>query len=359
MAEVTMVVRRYGRVGGMESYVFNLVGALLKVGVKVNIVSEERVEGVWGEETLFLVKASRSRSRWRQMSHFRSTVDLTINREKLRDNSIIHSHERTLYNDVTTMHGPLFRHSGYLRRIFSPRIRFWEAAEALELLGSTDSVVVTVSELARTELLSKYGELLPESRIVVGHPGVPASVISRNNQSNSPSWNGVKVVMVGREWARKGFDFGLSICEVLQKKLGLAVHVDLIGCPEFKHPNFPGLSINFKGWVDSWWTKAKYDLMLHPARVEPFGMAVCEAANARIPVICSNRVGALDFRCGHLISMPLSESIDLWAEKAVEVVKQNWSGDLAFDEIKWNWDDLARLHLRRIYPLALKRKHNA
>ena len=359
MTKVTMVVRRYGCVGGMESYVFNLAGALLKAGVKVNIVSEELVEGLWGGEILYLVKASRSRSRWRQMSHFRSMVDLTVNREKLRDDSIIHSHERTLYNDVTTIHGPLFRYSGYLSRIFSPRIRFWEAAEALELQGSTDSVVVAVSELARTELLLKYGELLPESRVVVGHPGIPASVISRANQSDSPSWNGVKVVMVGREWARKGFDFGLSICAALQKKLGLAVQVDLIGCPEFKHRSFPDLSINFKGWVDSWWTIAKYDLMLHPAKVEPFGMAVCEAANARIPVICSDRVGALDFRCSHLFSMPLSESIDLWAEKALEVVKQNWSGDLVFDEIKWNWDDLAGLHLRRIYPLALKRKYNA
>ena len=48
MTEVTMVVRRYGRVGGMESYVFNLTGALLNAGVAVNVIAEEVVDLAWG-----------------------------------------------------------------------------------------------------------------------------------------------------------------------------------------------------------------------------------------------------------------------------------------------------------------------
>ena len=357
MTEVTMVVRRYGRVGGMESYVFNLTGALLNAGVAVNVIAEEVVDLAWGGEVFYVVKTPVRRSRWRQMYHFRETADLTMNREGLKDKSVIHSHERTLYNDVTTAHGPLFETSGYLTKLLSPRVRFWETAESQEFLGSNNSIIVAVSELARSELLAKYSGLLPESRVLIGHPGVPASKTPTHQEYHCQNRDTVRVVMVGREWARKGFDFGLSICASLQRRSGFKVIVDLIGCAKFKHEDFPDVSVNFKGWVDSWWMGAKYDLMLHPAKVEPFGMAVCEAANAGVPVLCSDRVGALDFRCGQIFSLSLSSSIDEWSRAGLDIVKKKLTGKLIFSEIRWTWEDLAALHLDRIYPFALEKKY--
>ena len=357
MTEVTMIVRQYGRVGGMEAYVFNLTGALLSSGVSVNIVTEEVADSAWGGETFYFIKIPSRRSRWRQMYHFRSLSDLAINRERLKHKSVIHSHERTLYNDVTTIHGPLFQSSGRFGEFLSPRVRFWETVERHELLASKNSIVVAVSELARTELLAKYAEFLPESRVLVGHPGVPSATAAVRQDPRNPSRDTIRIVMVGREWARKGFDFGLSICASLQKQSGFKVIVDLIGCAKFKHADFPGVAVNFKGWVDSWWMSAKYDLMLHPAKVEPFGMAVCEAANAGVPVLCSDRVGALDFRCGQMFSQSLAGSVDEWSAAALEIVKKSMAGELFFSDIKWSWDDLAKLHLNRIYPLALEKKY--
>ena len=357
MTEVTMIVRRYGRVGGMESYVFNLTGALLKLGVSVNVLTEEVVDLAWGGEVFYFIKTPFRRSRWRQMYHFREIVDCTMDREGLKDKSVIHSHERTLYNDVTTVHGPLFQSSGYLKRFLSPRVRFWETAEWHELLGSNNRVVVAVSELARSELLSKYSGSLPASRILVGHPGVPSPKISKHKKYSRRRDDVIRVVMVGREWARKGFDFGLAVCGSLQRKLGIKIIVDLIGCSKFRHTGFPDVSVNFKGWVDSWWTETKYDLMLHPAKMEPFGMAVCEAANTGVPVLCSDRVGALDFTCGQIFSLSLSRSVDEWSSLALEIVRKNLAGELIFSEIQWNWDDLAALHVDRIYPLAVGKKH--
>ena len=116
MTEVTMIVRRYGRVGGMESYVFNLTGALLDAGLVVNVLTEEVVDEAWGGEIFYSIKNPFRRSRWRQMYHFREIADFTLDKEGLKDKSVIHSHERTLYNDVTTVHGPLFQTSGYLKR---------------------------------------------------------------------------------------------------------------------------------------------------------------------------------------------------------------------------------------------------
>lgn len=356
MTKVTMVVRRYGRVGGMESYVFYLTGALLSLGVNVNVITEEVIDLAWGGEIFYFIKIPPRRSRWRQMYHFRRLADLTMDTEGLKNQSIIHSHERTLYNDVTTIHGPVFQASGYLGRLFSPRVRFWEISERHELLDSKNSVVVAVSELARSELLSKYAGFLPESRVLVGHPGVPSAKAAVRQDLGNQSQDTIRIVMVGREWVRKGFDFGLTICSSLQRISGFNVIVDLIGCAKFKHADAPDVSVNFKGWVDSWWMGAKYDLMLHPAKVEPFGMAVCEAANAGVPVLCSDRLGALDFRCGQIFSQSLSSSVDEWSSAALEIVKKNLAGELDFSEIEWTWTDLAKLHIDLIYPIAIENK---
>ena len=181
---------------------------------------------------------------------------------------------------------------------------------------------MAVSELSRGELLAKYSRLLPKSRVLIGHPGIPAQKTSARQEYKSENRGFIRIVMVGREWARKGFDFGLSICASLQRQSGFKVIVDLIGCAKFKHDDLPDVSVNFKGWVDSWWTNAEYDLMRHPARVEPFGMAVCEAANAGVPVLCSDRVGALDLRCSQIFSLSLSSSVDEWSITALEIVKK-------------------------------------
>ena len=45
------------------------------------------------------------------------------------------------------------------------------------------------------------------------------------------------------------------------------------------------------GWADDFSVYAQLDLLLHPARAEPYGMVIAEAMAAAVPVVVSERCG--------------------------------------------------------------------
>ena len=49
------------------------------------------------------------------------------------------------------------------------------------------------------------------------------------------------------------------------------------------------------GWQDAGAHYQAMDLLLHPAKREPFGMVVIEAMAAQVPVVISDRCGACDY----------------------------------------------------------------
>ena len=89
---VVHIVRRYGPVGGMERYVWELTRGLARNGVIVTIICEEVRGAVLPEITVILVSPSSHRSRWKAMSLFRSRVSAVIQDQGL-GSAIIHSHE--------------------------------------------------------------------------------------------------------------------------------------------------------------------------------------------------------------------------------------------------------------------------
>ncbi|MEL0322639.1 MAG: hypothetical protein VXA68_11665, partial [Gammaproteobacteria bacterium] len=75
---MTQVVRRFGRVGGMESYVWNLCKYLLQLDVSVNLICEEVIEQLPGltESNIWLVdQPPNVRPRWKAMRHFQACVE--------------------------------------------------------------------------------------------------------------------------------------------------------------------------------------------------------------------------------------------------------------------------------------------
>ena len=65
----------------------------------------------------------------------------------------------------------------------------------------------------------------------------------------------------------------------------------------------------------------KIDLLIHPARLEAFGMVVTEALARRIPVLVSDRVGASSVvRPGNGQVLPFDASLEEWTEKAHEIL---------------------------------------
>jgi UDP-glucose:(heptosyl)LPS alpha-1,3-glucosyltransferase len=65
----------------------------------------------------------------------------------------------------------------------------------------------------------------------------------------------------------------------------------------------------------------KIDLLIHPARLEAFGMVVTEALARRIPVLVSDRVGASSVvRLENGQVLPVDATPDEWAEIAHEIL---------------------------------------
>ena len=98
------------------------------------------------------------------------------------------------------------------------------------------------------------------------------------------------------------------------------------------------------GWSPtiSW---SQFDLLIHPALQEPFGMVVAEARSQGLPVLMSSNVGASDLKFSNTKRLSLTDSVSRWCDAAKELVEMDKSA-----QIKWSWDDLVNKHLTMIYP---------
>ena len=152
---VLHVVRRFGPVGGMERYVWNLVHALAEIGVTVEVLCES----VEGDPSIKIkvhrVMASGHRRRWKAMREFVGKCNDFWELYERKLDLIVHSHERCSFHDITTFHGPPIRpirvHS--ILNKLSSRIRYWCSAEYVELLGDNVKTIVPVSAYIGSQIV--------------------------------------------------------------------------------------------------------------------------------------------------------------------------------------------------------------
>ena len=134
MLEVVQVVRRFGKDGGMERYVWELSHALANQNVKVHILCEEVTDKVNHHNiSLNCLDTVTKRPRWLAMLRFSYKVSSWF-KNKSPSNFIVHSHERTSVHQVTTFHGPPFANilnKPFWRRL-SLRVRIWLFLEKRE-----------------------------------------------------------------------------------------------------------------------------------------------------------------------------------------------------------------------------------
>lgn len=159
----------------------------------------------------------------------------------------------------------------------------------------------------------------------------------------------IRAVCIGREWRRKGFDKAVQAIEVLRAD-GVDAHLTILGCsaPEAVGcPNWlrcvPNAS---KQQVSSELSAAT--VYLHPARSEPFGISLSEAAAHRVPVI-SAAVPAIAERFVHgenAILVPEAADSSDWAKAILE---ERDSGSRASRienaletwHANWRWESVA------------------
>ena len=347
------IVRRFGCVGGMERYVWELTHRLVEHDLEVIVVCEE----VFGtpHSGIKIIKVDRSppRPRWRSMVRFRAKVEELVRSKLCGRIAIIHSHERSISHQVTTFHGPPIDSSGShrLKAFLSRRIRAWQSLERDELLADGVQKILPVSSAIGRQLMNSYPGLAMD-KISVARPGVSAPdnlTFGREHERLTLLNNGViRFGFVGVEWKRKGLDLAVAFVDR---------YVKLTTVPACLHVYGPDAStlpkkirsadfVKIHGWItDIPWQEI--DVLLHLARVEPFGMVVAEARRAGVPVVISGNVGVAEL--GFMGVEVVTSLADL-PEAVASLISRPSS---FMPEVRWTWSDLAEFHINHVYPSVI------
>lgn len=308
--KVLHVVRRYGPVGGMERYVWELTRELAALGHQIEVICErchaEKPQGIAVHELGEIAP----RPRWLALLRFGRRVAHWLEANP-HPGWLIHSHERLAVHHVTTFHGPPFAtvcDRPWWRKL-SLRVAMQFYLERRELREAR--CIVPNSVFIRKQLAHYYPEYAHKLTAPIV-PGVAAGEV--RGPRIVPDDGGI-IGFVGKEWQRKGLPLAVEIAGKLRNsRPNLQLWVAGPAAAEVQHL--------FAGWEGGYrllgWSKqahyAEFDVLLHPARAEPYGMVISEAMAACVPVVVSEVCGAaahVDSLSGMVL--PLGASLEAWA----------------------------------------------
>ncbi|MFZ3083239.1 glycosyltransferase family 4 protein [Rhodoferax ferrireducens] len=307
--ELIHVVRRYGPVGGMERYVWELTRELQQLGHRVSVICERcHVEKPMGI-TVYELGEIAPRPRWLSLLRFgRRVARFLVDHPS--PNSVIHSHERLNIHHVTTFHGPPFAtvFDKPWWRLISLRVAMQLFLERREL--STPRYVVPNSHFIKQSIAHYYPALAHK----LTEPIVPGVVPGVSREPRDVPSDGGIVGFVGKEWQRKGLPWAVEAVAALRRTRP-AVQFYVVGpaANDVAHlfADWQG-GYKLMGWSDQA-HYAAFDVLLHPAKAEPYGMVISEAMAAKVPVLVSDVCGAAaHVTAASGVVLPLSASLDIW-----------------------------------------------
>ena len=308
------IVRRYGKYGGMERYVWELTRALVASGHKVKVICDvidkeiEEECALLGIQVISLAVLFRGRPRWIFMLWFAYKVERALSGLNTKG-WIIHSHERTRTHNVTTFHsGSIRSRNRSVFDVLSLRLQTWEKLERRELLGINVRKIFPVSDIVRTTLLRHYPECASTLMTPI-YPGVGDEFVPCRRETN-----GKTLGFIGVEWKRKGLDkLATTVAEM--REVDPDVQLVVAGCApdQIKHL-FQGWDGGYQllNWVDAMEFYAKIDALVLPSRDEAFGMAAAEANATGIPVVVSTHCGIAP-----LVSEEMGRVVDISSDGAL------------------------------------------
>lgn len=328
------VVRRYGPVGGMERYVWELTRQLQQLGYPVTVICErchvDKPDGI----VVYELGEIAQRPRWLSAFRFGRRVKHWLAANPQPD-SLIHSHARLSSHHITTFHCPpfatIFEKPWW--RLISLRVAMQLFMERREL--SMSRVVVPNSQFIKQQLAHYYPELASN----LTRPIVPGVEPSAQREPRSIPVDGGVIGFVGYEWQRKGLVLAVEIVGALRRsRPNLQLYVIGPAAADVQHL-FTSWQGGYKlmGWSHQA-PYAEFDLLLHPAKAEPYGMVISEAMAAKVPVVISEVCGA----AAHVtpasgVVLPLSASLESW----VSAIEQQLSRNDAVPQFERSWREVA------------------
>ncbi len=307
---IIQVVKRYGPVGGMERYVWELTLELQKLGHQVTVLCEHcHTEKPAGINVIELGETAK-RPRWLSQVRFSRRVTRWVRENPCADR-IIHSHERLGIHDVTTFHGPPFAtiyEKGWWRFI---SLRVWVRLYLEHRELNTAKLIVPNSSFISGQLSHYYPQMAKKLSV----PIVPGVLPVQQREARSVAADAGVVCFVGWEWQRKGLPMALEIVAALRLTRA-NLELCVVGPKPSELENlFAAWHGGYRllGWREDNDYFSEVDVLLHPAKAEPYGMVISEAMAARVPVVISDVCGAAEQvtpDAGTVLS--LNAGLDAW-----------------------------------------------
>ncbi len=334
--KILHVVRRYGPVGGMERYVWEVTRELAALGHEVVVVCErchtEKPPGIAVHELGEIAP----KPRWLSLLRFGARAAHWLQRNP-HPGFVVHSNERLGFHDVTTFHGPPFatvRDKPWWKKV-SLRVAMQFHLERREL--STARFIVPNSLLIREQLAHYY----PEYAHKLTEPIVPGvEALPSREWKPAPSAGGI-VGFVGKEWQRKGLPLAVAIVEQLRRERP-QLELWVVGPrPQDVQHLFAAWQGGYRllGWRNDAEHLRRIDVLLHPARAEPYGMVITEAMAARARVVVSDVCGAANevtSDAGAVVAL------DAPLERWVDAVCRQLQRDVPPPTYAHGWRDVAQ-----------------
>ena len=355
MLKVLQIVRRYGPVGGMERYVWELSQALANQNIDVHILCEQTFLPEKNNNIhIHCMGTIAEKPRWFSMLRFSYRATKWV-KKNINHDFVIHSHERTNVHQVTTFHASLFanvRQKTWWKKI-SIRVATWLYLEKRELCGNQVQKVLPNSDLIYDELEKMYpciGEKLNK-------PTYPGIHINNNLTKNKIKSENKIIIFIGQEWKRKGLVKAVQIVKTIKESIP-DLEFWVLG-PEPKDIQYlfydwqGGLQL--LGWQESTPYLPKANLLLHPASAEPYGMAIAEATNAGVPVVISNQCGIsnqISSQSGQVLN--IESQVDIWAAACIKELNRT----TPVKNISKSWEELAEQHLQIYHEIILSDAQN-
>jgi UDP-glucose:(heptosyl)LPS alpha-1,3-glucosyltransferase len=350
---IIQVVRNWGPVGGMESYVWHLSHALAQNNYRVTIVCEKS-HAVTVASNIDVIETGLlpPKPRWILYWRFANKVEAVV--QSIQGQCIVHSHERCISHDLTTFHSMPFagiKDKSIWRRL-SIRVWAYLRMEARELgvpLNPAVSIVPVSAVIAKA--ISKH---YPSVVNQIASPIAPGVMAMPQRPQRVVTVDGGTIGFIGKEWGRKGFTLFMQIATQLLKQ---RPHLRLVVLgPEQAEVadqcrNYPG-AIAFLGWQSSESFFQDLDLLIHPASSEAYGMVIAEAMVCHLPVLVSDACGAaVDVSERHGTVLSLHHSVNQWAQAADALLRNThpMAGYLR------PWSQVAAEYETQYHAIALKK----
>jgi len=218
---------------------------------------------------------------------------------------IIHSHDMVTHADIYTLHVPCVKTRWtqtigwkkwlkWATIIVNPRLLSYLWLERKQLEHKSGKQLIAVSEFLARNIHYNYPNL--KIALTLAYPGIHPRSSQPDSSNNSfkedlnIAEKSFVILFIANDFKKKGLQ---SLIDAIQRVNNKNVHlviagngkIDTINIPAKIHDNVHNLGVI----KDLGSLYIQSDILVHPTRVDTYGMVVLEAMSHRLPVIVSNK----------------------------------------------------------------------